>query len=281
MYENNEERIIDPTNQLRRAFYSPLFLTLCILVSVVTFFELMAGSINPIYILVTIGSWLVYASALRGGRLDHSGLAIISGTAKAMKILCIVLAIILLVCTAVVIVTGIFSVTTFSIEYDTEITVRQFFDMLQNELINENPTLDLNAIGFYEFRDAIIERTDNAKFSISGVILASFVISSVVMAVVGALLLVMGLTFYKTLHTFHKSVCLNAQNGLSGIKKANSLRVWLMVIGILSAIGSIPLSINPITLSSLASAGVYIVGSVFVSKYFCTPAEKTANNDVL
>ena len=279
MNENYEERIVDPTNHLKTAFSSPLFLALCILVSAVSVLSLMAGAINVIYILITIGSWIVYASALNSSRISHAGLAMISGTAKAIKIIITVAAIILFVCTAVTIFLSIFAVTTVAIEGQT-ITVEKLFDVIQNTILKENPNFDLRAIGFYELRDAVLAEVGyHVELLVSDILLTIWVASSIVTALAGAIYLVMGLTFYKTLHTFHKSVCLNAQNGISGIKKANSLRVWLIVLGALTAIGSLPLMV--INLSGLATAGVYIVGAVFISKYFCSSTAEKTDDGVL
>ena len=261
MTENQEVRIIDPTNRIKEAYGSPLFLTLAILVSAATLAGLMLwSSFNILYILTTIGMWIAYAAAKKPVfDSNNKGLSMISGTAKAAKIIMLVAAIILLVCA--IILTGVCAVMIPALaEEDVMMTIYDLEYYLEQEA-GMALTIDeeLNALLYEAFGDAL--------FSAAALITAVFVIMIVVFFFVGIILLVLSLTFYKTLHKFCRSVCENVKCG-APIEKANSLKAWLIVLGVFSAIGALG-SLVYLDISAIAEAGIYIVGYVWVKKYFC------------
>ena len=270
MNEEQEIKISDPTNQgggvffspMFMAFSSPLFLTLCILVSTVAGVSLISGSINVIYVLITIGAWMTYASALKG-ELNRSGLAMISGTTKAVKIIFIVAGAILIVCS--IMIAALSGSAIQEMLKDGEI--KSFADLFKSGTGNYLD-VSIKASGL----DTFIAELD-AALKESGVpigaLLEAFLFGiSIGLFVGGALMLVMAFTFYRTLHKFHKSVCLNAKYGTSEIKSAKAAKVWLLVLGILGAIGALSTPISVALLPHLANAGVYIVGYVFISRHF-------------
>ena len=269
MTENQEVKIIDPVNRLKEAFGSPLFLTLAILVSVVTGVGIFLFSFNIFYILTTIGVWLVYASAKSDGALNSNGLAMISGTAKAVKIVSLVMAILIIV--LAVVFAGLCSVSIPSI-MEEDLTVYDLKAAVYEALEESGAVVSINGSTIEEVFDALEEAVGTAGISLSSFFVIFIVIVAVSLLIIGAVLLVLSLTFCRTLHKFHKSVCENAKCGAE-IQKAKSLKVWLMVLGILSAIGALSAGVEVSMLSSFAGAGVYIVGSVWVSKYFCSEAK--------
>ena len=266
MTENQEVKIIDPANRLKEAFGSPLFLALAILVSIVTGIGIFFSSFDIFYILTTIGVWLVYASAKSNGPLSSTGLAMISGTAKAIKIVSLVLAILLIV--LAVVFAGICSVSIPSI-IEEDITVPELKYAVYEALEESGVSVSINDSTIEEVFDALEEAVDSAEIPLSAFFVIFIVVIELFILICGVVMLVLSLTFYRTLHKFHKSVCENARY-ISEIQKAKSLKVWLMVLGILSAIGSLSTVGELTMISSLAGAAVYIVGSVFVGKYFCS-----------
>ena len=265
MTENQEVKIIDPANRLKEAFGSPFFLALAILVSIVTGIGIYFSSYNIFYILTTIGVWIVYASAKSDGPLSSTGLAMISGTAKAVKIVALVLAILVLV--LAVIVGGLCSVWLPSVDED--VTVSELKADVCEALDKNGIFISVNDLTLNEIFDALEEGTKTAEISLRSFLVILIVVAELFLFIYGGVMLVLSLTFYRTLHKFHKSVCENARY-ISEIQKAKSLKVWLMVLGILSAIGSLSTVGELTMISSLAGAAVYIVGSVFVGKYFCS-----------
>ena len=271
MNEEQEIKISDPTNQgggvffspMFMAFSSPLFLTLCILVSTVAGVSLISGSINVIYVLITIGAWMTYASALKG-ELNRSGLAMISGTTKAVKIIFIVVGAILIVCSIMI---AAFSGSVIQ-EILKDGEIKSFADLFKSDAGNYLKINGVKASALHEVAaelDAALKES-GVPF---GALLEAFLFGiSIGLFIGGALMMVMAFTFYRTLHKFHKSVCLNAKYGTSEIKSAKAARVWLLVLGILSAIGALSTPISVALLPQLANVGVYIVGYVFISRHF-------------
>lgn len=264
MTENVNVSTKAPTARLIEALSSPLFLTLAVLLSVVTGASLIGGSINILYLLSMIGAWLVYTSAKKY-ELNDKGLALISGTSKAAKIICLVVSIFLIVM-AVVFAFGVSGIIS---ELPEKLTAESIMNTIDETMAKGN--LKLDKYTYDTVQKALIEIEKAMGTTNISVFFSVLLITLVaVMFVVGVVILVLSLTFYKTLHKFNKSVCERARMGAE-IKKASSLRVWLMVFGIISGIGALS-SISMFYLvgsaASLAQAGVYIVGSIWIGKYF-------------
>lgn len=264
MTENVNVSTKAPTARLIEALSSPLFLTLAVLLSVVTGASLIGGSINILYLLSMIGAWLVYTSAKKY-ELNDKGLALISGTSKAAKIICLVVSIFLIVM-AVVFAFGVSGIIS---ELPEKLTAESIMNTIDETMAKGN--LKLDKYTYDTVQKALIEIEKAMGTTNISVFFSVLLITLVaVMFVVGVVTLVLSLTFYKTLHKFNKSVCERARMGAE-IKKASSLRVWLMVFGIISGIGALS-SISAFYLvgsaASLAQAGVYIVGSIWIGKYF-------------
>ena len=273
MNEEQKIKINDPTNGGGRVFFSPnflafsspLFLTLCILVSVVAGFSLMMGSINVIYVLITIATWITYASACKGV-LNHTGLAMISGTTKAVKILLIVVGIILIVSAVITAAFGGSAVQDMIIDSEAK-TVSDLIADIEQELAENNVSIYLSESMIKEISelDEVIRSEDVPL----GLVLESVLFGIVVaMFFSGAILVVIAFTFFRMLHKFHKSVCLNSKDGITEIKCAKAASIWLLVLGILSAIGALSAPGSLVLIQSLVSSSVYIVGYVFISRYF-------------
>ena len=269
MNENENIRIKLPTDKLAEAFSSPLYLTLAVLVSIVTGASLLGGGgIEIFYLLTTIGAWLVYAAAKKN-EMSSEGMAIISGTSKAVRIVSLVLAILVLVIAVIM----TFGVSFIISDIPENMSAEALMKVIDREMVDGNLELDAQTYGL--IRDTLYEVERAADGMDLSVFVGIFlIIVTVVLYVVGAVLLVFSLTFYKTLHKFNKSLCEHARMGAE-VKKASSLRVWLMVLGIISGIGAIsgPNLFNPFALaSSMSGAAVYIIGSVWIGKYFLDEA---------
>lgn len=219
------------------------------------------GNFNVFYILTTIGMWLVFAAAKKPVfDSDNKGLTMISGTAKAAKIVIMVAAIVLLVCAVVLTACCAVIIPALAEEEDVMITIYDLEYYIEQEIGSElSMDEDLTYLLYESFGDTL--------FSAAALVTAVFVMLIVLFFFVGIIMLVMSLTFYKTLHKFCKSVCENVKCG-APIEKASSLKTWLIVLGAFAAIGAVG-SLVYFDITSIAEAGIYIVGYVWINKYFC------------
>ena len=260
MTENQEVKIIDPANRIKEAYSSPLFLTLSILVSIATAAGLMWGRVNVLYLLTTIGMWLAFAAAKKPVfDSNNKGLTMISGTAKAAKIVIMVAAIVLLVC-AVILTACCAVIIPALAEEDAMITIYDLEYYIEQETGGEF-AMDEDLTYF------LYEVVGDTLFSAAALVTAVLVMLIVLFFFLGVVMLVLSLTFYKTLHKFCRSVCENVKCG-APIEKASSLKTWLLVLGVFAAIGAVG-ALAYFDIASIAEAGIYIVGYVWVNKYFC------------
>lgn len=257
MTEQYESR---QTNIVREAFASPLFLAFSILMSVAT----IVNYFNVFYILATIGMWIAFASAKsKDVKMKSSGIKLLSGTAKAFKIFSLVLSIIIIVSCLFTTIIFAASGNSISEKIDEKIITSNdsFADFVNSEYEKScnRPLPEEIYKGLEEF-DAI-------GISIGKLICIVIVCLSLAGLFVGIIYLVLALTFYRFLHKFIRSVCLYNENDGGIIEKATAVKIWLIVLGIFSAIGSITLAFaNPLLLSVPA---MLIVGYAWVGKYFC------------
>lgn len=237
------------------AVKSPLFLTVAILMSIsvgikaITALSANNLSVDIIGLLIMIGMWIAYVNASKTPKeqaIPANGLNMISGTVKAMRIISLVVSIIFIVCSLILILLGVV--------------------INQNEAIYHNfRTGYLEGIGsqsllvggkvIYDFRD-LIATPEAAMRCLIG-------IGVVLMFVAIVILVVYYFLFLKTLHRFTYSVCENVKNG-TPIEKANSVWVWLLVLGIISAVFSLDnLLVNG------PSVAAQIISAVLILNNFC------------
>ena len=270
-----QERITDPTGRIKEAYGSPLFLAIAIIMSAVTLMSLYSGGINVFYVLTVVGMWITFDAAKKDV-FDSKvkGLTIISGTAKATMIVMRVAAIILIVC-SIVMIALCATAAPFLEENDKMITVNDVEHYMEQEL-----EIDLTVEE--ELRLFLHETFGDALFSAAALLKAVLVILAAGMLIGGVLMLVLSLTFYKTWHRFCRSVCENVKHG-APIEKANSLKAWLIVLSVFAVIGALG-AIAYLDIAAMAEAALYIVGYVWIKKYFCeiepVAAPSVENTDI-
>lgn len=250
--------VLRPRLDLRAAFSSGLFLAICILTTILTVvgsftITLSEGEFSTSYgvdvltLLITIGLWITYSSAKSAqGPLKKSGLTMVSGTIKAIRILTWVGTSIILVCALLFAVAAILAPDTF---YD------EFVEAVRVEFNTEEFKSAMTALLGQEFIDTYLRDVDySALMPIVLVALGIIVCFAMVIA------LIFNVTFYKRLHQFAKSMCYCAENPDALPEYANTVAIWLLVLGIL-------------TIFSGISGVLMILGYIFIKKYIIEPTE--------
>ena len=251
MTENQENIIIDPANRIRDAYASPIFLALAILTSGAAILGL-----NLLYALAAIAMWITYAAA-KGTADMTSGLAFISGVAKAAKIVMRVAGILLIVCAVLLAAVGVVAMGMVE-EYDRPLTVYDIDGYIEDEM-GEYITDEARG----ELFDGLYEILGEGSYAATALALIVIVAIVTFVLVSGIIYVVLAGTFYSALHKFSRSVCENAKNG-APIEKAKALSVWLIVMGVFSVFALA----DELALSVILCAAVYILGSVWIKKYF-------------
>lgn len=259
MNEQNEQR---QTNLVREACSSPLFLALSIIVSVAT----LISFYNVFYILLTIGMWLAFASAKsKDAKMKGNGLKLLSGTAKAIRIVALVIAIIIIVFSIISLIVVSFVGPDLAHEIDSGVisvdSIAGIVSDYYEEYFDEKLPSDVyEALQEYE---SLLSGSDISVGTLLCIVLIFLSISGVFF---GAFYLVLSLTFFRFLHKFIRSVFLYNENNGGTIEKSKAVKGWLIVMGILSAIGSFALVFsNPLY---LAEPAMLIVAYIWVGKYF-------------
>ncbi len=259
---NNTIPTITPESQpkaphpVTQAVRSPLFLAVAILLSVSTglsFFTSLSNgtlSVNVFDLLIMIGMWIAYANAVKTPivkAIPANGLNMISGTIRAMRIVVLVICILFIVLGIIFVALGPIANSNLEI-YD---AFREgFIEGMNGKMVftvNNEVVLDLNEL---------IGNTTAVMYFLVGMGIV-FILTAVILLVLYYFL------FCKTAHRFIYSVCENVKYG-TPIEKANSLSVWLMVLGIIAAFGALS---DPLIQGTIAAA--QIVASVLIRKNFC------------
>lgn len=247
-----------PRLDLRAAFSSGLFLAICILTTILTAMSSFAVTISEsgfstnfgvdlLSLLITIGLWITYSSAKSTeGPLKKSGLTMISGTIKAIRILTWVGTSIILVCALLFAVASILAPDTF---YD------EFVEAVRVEFNTEEFKSAMTALLGQEFIDTYLRDVDY-----SALLPIVLVALGIIVCFVMVIALIFNVTFYKRLHQFAKSMCLCAENPDALPEHANTVSIWLLVLGILSIFSGL-------------TGVVMILGYIFIKKYIVEPTE--------
>jgi len=241
-----------PRLDLRAAFGSGLFLALCILMTVLAAFgsfriNISEGefqtsySFNIIAVLVTIGMWITFASA-RGTELQlkKTGLVMVSGSIKALRIIIWVAAIIVIVCSLLIAVFAVAApdevfhgiVEEFRVAFDESGIEQVVVETLGQDFVDE-----FKAIDWHAMTPIII------------IALGIFLCLTVV------IMLIFNVTYYKKLHQFARSLCDCVDNPDALPIAAGTVSVWLLVLGILNIFSGL-------------SGVIMIIGYAFLKKYF-------------
>lgn len=225
------------TDRILAALKDSLFLILCIAYSASTVFGLFDGNISVIGILMTIFLWLTFASAQKG-IASRDNLRCISGTVFASYVVEYVIA-------GALAFVGILAMI-----FGT--SGSGFIDSIIQYIY------DKAEVGFYN--DFI------GGFAAGIAVLIGFVL-----IIIAAATVVINYFAMRSIHLFAQSVYMNIGEQKACIVKANVARVWLMVFGIISAIGALSSLFGDEAVAFVASgsgAAAEIVGSIMIGKYF-------------
>lgn len=257
----------DRRSVITRACSSGMFLAICILTLIYTLicglpnltinFTQNDWSFNSqaniplIPLLITIGLWVVHSSAKKD-ELSASGMKLISGSLKAVKIVNWITAIIMIVCAVLTVLGGIamqaeeLNIGSF-ISYD-EVDIEELNELLaQFEGTIPNQIID----AIYD----IFTDPDVLSILIIGI--------GVVFGVVGLGMMFVNIFFYGCLYKFARSLREWGEGEGLGIKAVRGAANWLIVSAVFSCIGAMSFSVR-----SGLMAAICIVVSVFIKKHF-------------
>lgn len=240
---------------LQRIFSSPLFLTLCIMISVLVCVELAFSNVNVLTILLTIGMWISYSKARDGEKLG-TGAVMVSGTLKAMKI-------ILWVSTGILFFSGIVTVLL------SDWFVSDAEDIIDAYLPEIMFSLESVGITDLEIESEIFELLES--FEAMGI--SSFEVISIVVTVAGIIIAAVALVmvlinvfYFRKLHLCAKSICEYEKGNTEELLCVKAVGNWLMVFGVLSAVGAVLSLGESVLITEALTAAIYILASVFVKK---------------
>lgn len=241
-----------PRLDLRAAFGSGLFLAICILMTVLAAFgsfriNISEGefqtsySFNIIAVLVTIGMWITFASA-RGTELQlkKTGLVMVSGSIKAIRIIFWICAVVIALCGAIYLALSILIPA--DVWQEVAVELRSLFAQAGIDQALAD------ALG-HDFVD-IYATIDWAQM-LPIIILAA----GVLFLLFAVVIVILNVTYYKKLHQFARSLCDCVDDPDALPIAAGTVSVWLLVMGILSILSGL----GGITM---------ILGHIFVRKYF-------------
>ncbi len=237
-----------PTNKTNKeekkvlgALKSPLFFALTILLTVFAAFRLLSGKFPVIDILWAIFAWIVYLRATKD-ICDVKSLRVLSGVIFADFIIG-------LVGSVNRAITGVFIIISKDAK-DALLQNTEFLNYVKEDMEKNG--------GNFIF--------DNLEIAVEiiGVLYLIFCIFEILINLFGV----------KSIHSFVKSVYKGVESGKIEIKKRKTAQVWLMIFGIISAIGALATLITTGFsdfigfIESGAFAAVCICLFVFIKKNF-------------
>lgn len=234
---------------LRAALSSGLFLAICVLSTVALFFNsfdfdfsqgISTGSIDVFGIISTVGLWITYASARdRKGEINPTGATMVSGCIKAQRILIWVLIGIVAAFGILCIVAG---------------AVIQAVPEL-SDTITENFSDYVRLTGS-EYLDELIATVE--ELIANGFVMLLFIGIGIGMLITAIIMLIFNLTYYKSCHRLARSVAEMIKGRTDTLVCTRAVSVWLMVLGIFSAVTA------AFDISAALTAAELIVCSVFI-----------------
>lgn len=219
------------------ALKDPLFLVVCILMSVSCLMSLTAGSVPLIGILITVFLWLTYAQAQKD-ILDANHLRCVSGAVYAEYIITYVLA-------GVLLVVGVLLAAFFGV-------IANSGDGFWNALLDKLADAETLAL------------LSSTQASIAGIVLL------VGFCLVAIVLIVVNIFTTRYLHRLAKSVYLSIQSGTDALKSVTAAKVVLFILGCFSALSCLfSLSLGALVsfVSSAADGGCTIICGILIRKY--------------
>ncbi len=185
------------------ALKSPLFFAITILLTVFAAFRLLSGKFSVIAILLAIFAWIVYLRATKD-ICDVKNLRVLSGVIFADFIKGLVGSVIRAI-------TGVFII----ISKDALLQNSEFLNYVKE-------AMETNGGNFI---------FDNLEIAVE--------IISVLYLIFCIFEILINLFGVKSIHSFVKSVYKGVESGKIEIKKRKTAQVWLMIFGIISAIGAL------------------------------------------
>lgn len=235
--------------KILRALRDPLFLVICILMSISCAVSLAADALPLISILITVFLWLTYAQS-RKEIADAKHLRCISGAVYANYVITYVVA-------GLIVIVGIIFTVAFGLIAGNPDFLETFF----SELID---------VDFAAYSQAL-------TLIPSGIILVVFVF-------IAAILVVINIFALRYIHRFAQSVYQSIEAGVLSLKHVTTTKVWMFIIGGLSAVSCLSNLANDAFeafLSSASSGAICILAGLLIHKYFSdeAPAPVTTQGD--
>lgn len=215
----------------------PLFLVVCILLSVTCLMSLTAGSVPLINILITVFLWLTYAQA-RKGIADASHLRCVSGAVYASYVISYVLAILVLVI-GVILAVALNAISG---------SMAGLWDAVMGELAQEEA---------FAFLMAVLP-------SVSGAVIIALCF------IVALLVMVFTLFTMRYLHRFAKSVYRSIEQGADELKYVKAAKVVLFILGgltVCSGLASLGKGQFVGFIADASSSGTSIIAGMLVHKH--------------
>jgi len=262
----------DRVSVITRACSSGLFLAICILTLIYTVicglpsisFNMIDGvssfnsqvNIPLLPLLVTIGLWIVYNAACKG-EFAASGTKLVSGSLKAIRIVTWIVAILLLVCSVLMILGGV-GLNMAGINSESLISYSEEDLEELREILDE--------LRLY-FPDSVVDGIEN--IFTDDLLMSIFVIvMGAVFGIIGIVMILINIFFYGYLYKFARSLREWGEGEGESICAVRGAANWLIVMAVFSCIGAMSFSVT----SGLLAA-IYIVTSVIIKRYFYDYAE--------
>jgi len=246
----------------RGIFKDPMFTAVTILITIAAVlssfsYDSTTGSVSVSFgiltILYAIALWLIFAAARNSEKFSGTGLAMASGVVKASFIIIWVAIVFMLLAGAAFMIGG-------------------------PQIMNSLPLDDLFASGAI----SISGLPEGSDLSIYGILPSEInigvltTIAAVVVLIAAVIFVIVNIFFFRNLHKFTKSVCVSLAEDSLDIKKANTSRLWLLVLGIINAVGFVlsAIGVSDIgsvlpTIASGCNVAATILASVMIKKHFC------------
>ncbi len=223
--------------QILPALKDPLFLVVCILLSVSCLMSLSAGSVPLINILITVFLWLTYAQA-RKDMADANHLRCVSGALYAQYVITYVAA-------GLVLVMGIIFAVAFNIISN---SMDGFWEALLGEVAEGDVAASLLAI----------------LPSVSGGVII------IICAIASAIVVVVNIFINRYLHRFTKSFYQSIQQGVYAVEYVKAAKIILFIIGGAAAVSCLSdLTSNQFSsfVANASSGGSAIITGLLIRKY--------------
>jgi len=223
-------------NPILRVLKDPLFLVLCILMSVSCIMTLATDSLPLIHILITVFLWLTYADA-RKDIADGKHLRCVSGAVFAQYVIVYVLSGLL-------------------------VLVGLIFAVAFNAIASDPAFLETLLGGFVDMGDELTSILPIFSSISGGIIAVAFIIVAAIMVLINAFMM-------RSLHRFAQSVYQSLENNTFALSHIGAAKAWLIVLTVLSGIGVLG-SLGDLT-SMVAAASSFcttLLPVLLINKYF-------------